>query len=254
MTGERVCKAGELRLQYVRAWLRDHTPEPLYRAYRRRRVERLISSFEPRVVSHRYSGVSLTVRLPDPMAEAWYDRDWPESEEIRFIRERGIFDGALAFDLGAHHAVKALLLAAAGAKVVAVEALPHNVRAAEENLLLNPALASRMTMVTAAVTGRPGPTRIAFELNSRLDGCGDVTVPGVTIDELSVRFGQPDLVYMDIEGGELEALAGARRTLEQQPRWIIEVHGDERPLRAALSGYRVHRLSNDQLFLIAEAS
>jgi FkbM family methyltransferase len=232
--------------------LREHIPERAYRAYRLRRVRRFISNYPSRVVSHRYSGVELNVKVCDPVAAAWYDRDWPVSEEVRFLRERGILDGALVFDLGAHHAVKAALLAAGGAEVVAVEALPHNVSAAEQNLRLNPEFGARITMVTAAVTGRLGPSRIAFELNSRLDGDGALTVSGVTIDDLASRFGQPDLVYMDIEGAEAEALAGAPRTIAQRPWWMIEVHGDEEPLRAALAGYRLHRLEDDQVFLVAE--
>jgi FkbM family methyltransferase len=192
------------------------------------------------------------LNLCDPVVAAWYDRDWPVSEEIRFLRDHRLLDGARVFDLGAHHAVKASVLAAGGADVVAVEALPHNVRAAEENMRLNPTVGRRVTVVMAAVTAQAGPTGIAFELNSHLQPNGGITVPGVTIDELSSRFGQPDLVHMDIEGGEVEALAGAPRTIEQRSWWMIEVHGDEEPLRAALADYRVHRLEDDQVFLVAE--
>jgi len=224
----------------------------MYAVYRRQRVRRLIAAHQPEVVLHEYSGVRLKVRLADPLATAWYDRDWPVSTEIRYLREQGILEGALVFDLGAHHAVKASVLAAGGANVVAVEALPHNVRAAEENLALNPDVGRRVIVVNAAVTKTSGPTKVAFELNSRLDEWGSVTVPGATIDELSSRFGWPDLVYMDIEGGEVDALAGAPRTILNRRWWLIEVHGDEQGLRAALADYRLHRLEDDQVFLVAE--
>ena len=182
----------------MRTWLREHAPLLVYAAYRRQRVRRLISAHEPRIVWHEYSGVKLGVKLADPVATAWYDRDWPVSEEIRFLRERGILKGALVVDPGAHHAVKAAVLAAGGAGgagVVAVEALPHNVRAADENMQLNLDIGRRVTVVGAAVITRSGPAKISFELNSRVDRRGTVTVsrPNDRRAQLTLRMARPRL-------------------------------------------------------------
>ena len=56
------------------------------------------------------------------------------------------------------------------------------------------------------------------------------TVPAVTLDSLVDReFGgvAHDFVKLDVEGGELAALDGARgiRTAERPPMWLIEVDG-----------------------------
>lgn len=130
------------------------------------------------------------------------------------------------FNLGAHHGVVALMLAALSREVVAVEALPHNARAAAVNLELNE-LGERVKLVNAAVADEPGTTRIEVDLVSRLTDsrAGSEPVTAVTIDGLSDEYGAPDLIYMDIEGAERRALAGASRTLsELRPWWVVEVH------------------------------
>jgi hypothetical protein len=52
-------------------------------------------------------------------------------------------------------------------------------------------------------------------------------VPAYSIDDLAARHGPPDVVFMDVEGYEFRALAGAETTLEQRPNWFVEVHGEE---------------------------
>jgi hypothetical protein len=72
--------------------------------------------------------------------------------------------------------------------------------------------------------------------NSRLPRidvvCGFVAATdaghSVSIDGLAVRFGTPDLLKIDIEGGEVEALRGASKTLtERRPAILLEVHGTD---------------------------
>jgi FkbM family methyltransferase len=215
----------------VVAWIREVAPEPVYRAYRRIRVRHLISSYESRHVVHNFGGTTLRLLLADPLAEGWYDHDWPEPPEIAFVRQRALHSGARVFDLGAHHGIYALMLAALvgpDGHVLAVEALPHNASIAGANLRLNPELGERVTIVNAAVAASPGVARVAFELNSRILARGRLgvqEVPATTIDDLSARFGPPALVYVDIEGMEQEALKGARTTLTSvRPWWVVEVH------------------------------
>jgi len=206
----------------MKAWLRAATPDAAYRLYRRWKVGRLISTYEPRRTTHSYAGTSLTLLLSDPLAEGWYDHDWLEPPEIGFVR--GVLGGALVFDLGAHQGVYALLLAAAGARVVAVEASPHNARAAEENLRLNPMLGNRITVLEAAVASAPGTARVTRELNASVSVVGTDRVEAVTVDELAQIYGTPDVMYVDIEGFELQALNGARQSLKRRPWCVIEVH------------------------------
>ncbi len=48
----------------------------------------------------------------------------------------------------------------------------------------------------------------------------------VALDDLLIRFPAPGLIKLDVEGAELDALAGASRLLhELRPVWILETHG-----------------------------
>ncbi len=77
---------------------------------RRRALRRVAESFPVRTVVHEYGGVQLSVSIEDPVGDAWYDCDWPLNE-VGELRRRGLDRGAVAFDLGAHQGVVALVLA-----------------------------------------------------------------------------------------------------------------------------------------------
>jgi FkbM family methyltransferase len=201
-------------------------PEPAYRSYRTRRIHFQIRRFQPRVIRHTYGRHDLLVRLEDPLGEGWYDRDWPQPPEVDFLSEH-LGAGARVFDLGAHQAVVALMLARTvdPGPVIAVEAEPHNARLAQRNRDLNDA--RNLTIVHAAAAERPGMIRFAEGLNGRVDETskwGKVQVPAVTIDQLTQQYGAPDVVFIDIEGYEFKALQGARHTLKRGPAWVVEVH------------------------------
>jgi hypothetical protein len=68
-----------------------------------------------------------------------------------------------------------------------------------------------------------------------------ISVPAVRLDEVvfSERHRPPDLVKMDVEGAEWEALHGAERLLREcRPRLICEVHeaAQMQPIRDYLQG------------------
>ena len=46
-----------------------------------------------------------------------------------------------------------------------------------------------------------------------------------SIDSLAREFGDPDIVYVDVEGFECAVLDGAGASLDRIPNWFIEVHG-----------------------------
>jgi FkbM family methyltransferase len=201
-------------------------PAPLYHSYRKRRVRFEIRRFRPRVLKHTYGQHDLVIRIEDPLGEGWYDRDWPQLAEIDFLSEH-LRPGARVFELGAHQAVLALMLArtVAPGPVIAVEAEPHNAQLAQHNRDLNDA--RNLTIVNAAAADRPGMIRFTEGLNGHVaetSKWGTVNVPAVTIDQLAHKYGAPHAVFLDIEGYEFKALLGAPRTLKRRPAWFLEVH------------------------------
>jgi len=214
----------------AKATARRLLPHSLYRRYRRRKVASLIAGYPARQVSHDYGGHRLVVELADPLAEGWYDHDWEEPTAIGFLRARGVLrDGATVFDLGAHQAVIALMLAqdvGPEGTVVAVEAEPHNARVAERNRELNGA--TNLTVVHAAGAATPGVISFAEGLNGQIDentASGNVEVAAVTVDQLVERFGAPALVMIDVEGYEANVLRGAGSVLgDGATSFLVEIH------------------------------
>jgi FkbM family methyltransferase len=117
--------------------------------------------------------------------------------------------GDLVFDIGAHAGVFAALAARRGARVVAVEPDP-----AIATFLRSNTAHLDVTVVQAAVTDRngtatlwrvPSSTQASSTLRAAAEVFGDVEpleVPTLTLDELAGRYGQPDLVKLDVQGAE----------------------------------------------------
>lgn len=202
-------------------------PHPVVRAIRQHRLRRQMAAYEPRVHIGTYGDVRLKLRFEDGLAEGWYGRDRAPLQEILLLQELGVLrPGARVFDLGAHQAIVAMEFAgsvAPGGLVIAVEGEPHNARMAEVNRSLNER--DDVVVLHAAVTEEGGTVSFAEGLNGHVDrstNIGNVKVPAITIDELCVRFGVPDLVVLDLEGHEGVALRAAKRA--SQAAWVIEVH------------------------------
>lgn len=259
----------------IRQLLRVATPGPIYRTIRQRRVRAKAARYTRRVVNHWYGNHRFFIQLADPVADGWYDHDWPDLPEIGFLRTSRLKRGAVVFDLGAHQAVVALMLAAdvgSEGKVVAVEAEPHNVDVAQENLRLNQV--SNIDVLHAAVGDVTGFVQFAEGLNGYVDArssrVGRISVPAVTIDQLAARYGDPDVIFLDVEGYEARALSGAEETLSRaRPDVFIEVHigcgleaahgswqGVTAPLRAAVYDLylAVGDLSSGYVFQLIEPS
>jgi FkbM family methyltransferase len=201
----------------------------LYRRYRRVKVRRLVRSYSSRVVTHSYGGCELSIRLEDPLAEGWYDRDWPPLPELRQLAASRLKPGARVFDLGAHQGVVAMMLAHAvgdGGIVVAVEADQHNHEVAQRNVALNHV--ENVKLIHAAVAAEEGMVHFADGLNGHVLSSGFVasaSVAAVTIDGLAARYGPPDTVFIDVEGYEVEALRGAARCIAASKcDFFVEIH------------------------------
>lgn len=213
---------------FVRSIIKKLLPSQAVHAIKQWRLRRLIQQFPARTVAHCYGGHDFSVRLTDNLAESWYDHDWPELREIVFMRQGRLQTGARVFDLGAHQGVVAMMLAreiAPGGQVIAVEATPHNAGVARQNVSLN-GLADQVTIIHALVARESGRS-VAF--TATLNGQVSHTEVGepistVSVDSLMAEFGRPDVVVIDIEGFEGEALAGATEVLRHGAEFFVEVH------------------------------
>jgi FkbM family methyltransferase len=208
---------------------RSFVPRSVWTRLQGWRTRRLLATYPRRIVRHRYGDVELAVELADPLGEGWYDHDWVVPPELTLLRGHGLRPGARVFDLGAHQGVVALMLAEAvgpGGQVVAVEPNPHNAAQCARNRELN--AKPWVEVVQAAVTAEEGTLRLNEGLNAQAASIGTygrvIEVAGVTIDALAARFGSPDVLFIDVEGYEVQALRGASRTLAERPDCFVEVH------------------------------
>jgi FkbM family methyltransferase len=165
-----------------------------------------------------------------------------EPELVTALHEL-IHPGVIIYDVGANIGYISLLLAKAAGetgKVYAFEALPENVERWRRNVVLN-GMENRVMLFSGAVTQNTG--QVLFLVHSS-GGMGkaagsagrhdqyqfEISVPGITLDEFVYGQGNPppQVVKMDIEGGEVLALPGMRRVLvEARPLILMELHGPE---------------------------
>jgi FkbM family methyltransferase len=174
--------------------------------------------------------------------------------------------GMVAYDVGANIGYVSLLLArrvGENGKVFAFEALPSNLDRLRDNLELS-GFSRAVEVVAAAVVDGERPVRFLVGPSGgrgKAEGSSgrqDVSythgdeVMGLSLDGFVFRIGKPvpQVVKMDIEGGETLALPGMRRLLtEARPLILMELHGPEaaRVAWEELRGtsYRICRMQAD---------
>ncbi|HEX2057834.1 MAG TPA: FkbM family methyltransferase [Actinomycetota bacterium] len=157
--------------------------------------------------------------------------------ERRLSRHVGgmLRDGDLAFDVGSHLGYFGLLMAmAVGVKgrVVCFEPDPGLHEALERNVARNRALVpAEVSVASVAIGATQGKTTFetgGHSTRGRLSDAGDVTVDVVTLDDAVERFGTPRFVKVDVEGGEVDVLAGAATLVAAgTTSFGIEIHSEE---------------------------
>lgn len=171
--------------------------------------------------------------------------------------------GMVAYDVGANVGYITLLLARAtgdNGQVVAFEPLPSNLERLRDNIHLNH-LDNRVQVVATAVVNASGAVHFLVGPSDdmgKVEGSAgrqgitygsDLTVMGISLDEFVYDQGgpAPDVIKMDIEGGEVLAMPGMMRLLsEARPVVLLELHGSRAALEVwnlfARAGYRVCRM------------
>jgi len=114
-----------------------------------------------------------------------------------------------ALDVGANEGIYTLYFLARtpARKVLAFEPLPENLLHLKNNLALNQLDSDQRLEIVPKFVG-----------SSRGDEC-------IALDAFSDAIICPSLIKVDIDGGEMELLQGARKILSMSGvRWIVEVH------------------------------
>jgi FkbM family methyltransferase len=151
--------------------------------------------------------------------------------------------GMTVYDVGAFHGLLTMFFASRAKTVVCFEPNTQNRKRLLENLKLNgignvqvrnTGVGSRretLKMVSSPLM--PGFSSVNGKTVEELLHAGVKTVAEdisiVTLDEEIPEAGlpSPDLIKIDIEGWEIEALRGARQTLAQhKPALFLEMHGE----------------------------
>jgi FkbM family methyltransferase len=171
--------------------------------------------------------------------------------------------GWVAYDVGANIGYISLLLAQTvgqPGRIFAFEALPANIERLRAHVALND-LASRVVVIPAAVAAASQPVRFLIGPSGamgkaegsagRAEGHAEsLEVPGICLDDFVYREGNPapQVIKMDIEGGEVLALKGMPRLLaEAHPLILLELHGPEAARLAweslTAAGYHICRMA-----------
>jgi FkbM family methyltransferase len=145
----------------------------------------------------------------------------------RFAREGGV-----VVDCGANVGIYSLISAKYANKVIAVEPNPLAYQALQKNVKLNGF--SNVRSVNMAVWSSSGKARLylsshhqdstlRYDIMSEHTYNSSIEVETITLDQLLTQEPEINLIKIDVEGAEVEALKGANEVLNKTKRIIVEV-------------------------------
>ena len=142
---------------------------------------------------------------------------------VRELRPADVF-----YDIGANSGYYSLIAATRCRKVIAFEPFPRNIARFRANLKLNKL--DNVTLVESALSDHVGTMRFAEGRDTesgRLSTSGAFEVQVTSLNAFTHEALPPDIIKMDIEGGELLALAGSEKMLRKyRPLLFVATHGE----------------------------
>jgi FkbM family methyltransferase len=187
----------------------------------------------------------------------------------KIILQRVVKPGMTIFDIGAnigYYVLMELGLIGDTGRLVAIEPSPANVVLLNRNLALNNY--RDIPVIETAVSDQPGEKLFHLSRESNLNTFHDIgsgvdhlsgeqiNVRTMTVPELATEYGAPDLIRMDVEGHEVEVIAGMLDTIQDgamAPMILFETHlsryTDDHDMAAVLtalfaSGYTTRYLAS----------
>jgi len=193
------------------------------------------------LVLKKINGLKLYIDRQDPgisasLMKPKFFRKWHREPVFMDLIESEVAEGDVAFDLGANIGYITTLLAkyvGVTGKVYGVEPSPRNFEILKKNILLNNQ-AEIVEVSQMAISGSSGSRELNISSQSNLNSftwtkhsVDSITVDTKSIDDFFEERRYPNFIKMDIEGAEVEALAGMDRLLschDGRLRILIEVH------------------------------
>lgn len=150
--------------------------------------------------------------------------------------------GMVAYDVGANIGYISVLLASSvgeNGQVFAFEPLPSNQDRLQKNIILNPN--AKVKLVPKAVADKAGKSiflvhtsggmgKLEGSLGREVDATQKIEVEAISLDDFVYKENNPapQLIKIDIEGGEVLALKGMTHLLQEIcPILLMELHGRE---------------------------
>ena len=175
-------------------------------------------------------GISKTLMKPK------YFRKWHREPAFMDLIESEVHEGDVAFDLGANIGYVTMHLAnyvGTSGQVYAIEPSPRNFEILSENVRLNN-FGDRVEVWQLAISSASGMRELNISAESNLHSFvktkhtkNTITVQTNSIDDFFVNRRFPNFIKMDIEGAEVDALAGIDRILSASNatmKILMEIH------------------------------
>lgn len=167
---------------------------------------------------------------------------------VRVLKPTDVF-----YDIGANSGYYSLVAATRCKQVIAFEPFPRNIARFRANMTINKL--HNVTLIERALSDRMGAMRFVEGPDTEsgsLSSSGTIQVSVTTLDATSLEADPPDVIKMDIEGGELSALVGGIATLQRfRPVLFLATHSKPIHLECleilGKLNYHVELLQDDEI-------